>query len=91
MEEIEEHNIVGATCLAMTRAMKMASSEWWPLATGGEIFLELFEKKNEIKKLVSSGDGRPHEKIAIPTQWIGKRGYQITRHCHGVYARQGDP
>jgi len=30
VEEIEEHNIVGATCLAMARAMKMASE-----ASGG--------------------------------------------------------
>ena len=39
MEEIEEHNIVGATCLAMKRALDKASEdEWWTLATGGEIF-----------------------------------------------------
>lgn len=66
VEEIEKHNIVGATCMAMTRAMKMAAE-----ASGGlwqpeeKSFLELFEKKNENQKswavLV---DGRPMNKLS---------------------------
>ena len=66
VEEIEEHNIVGATCMAMMRAMKMAAE-----ASGGlwqpeeKSFLELFEKKNENQQswavLV---DGRPMNKLS---------------------------
>ena len=65
VEEIEEHNIVGATCLAMTRAMKMASEAsgglWQPEEKSS---LELFEKKNENQKSWSVlVDGRPMKKL----------------------------
>ena len=65
VEEIEEHNIVGATCLAMTRAMKMASEAsgglWQPVEKSS---LELFEKKNENQKSWSVlVDGRPMKKL----------------------------
>ena len=36
VEEIDEH-IVGATCLAMKRALVEHLGWWWTLATGGEI------------------------------------------------------
>ena len=65
VEEIEEHNIVGATCLAMTRAMNMASEAssglWQPKEKSS---LELFEKKNENQKSWSVlVDGRPMKKL----------------------------
>jgi ribonuclease HII len=65
VEEIEEHNIVGATCLAMKRALNKASEHsdglWRP---GEKSSLELFEdKKGDKKKWTVLVDGRPMKKL----------------------------
>ena len=65
VEEIEEHNIVGATCLAMKRALGMASKEsgglWQPEEKSS---LELFEdKEGDKKKWTVLVDGRPMKKL----------------------------
>ena len=65
VEEIEVHNIVGATCLAMKRALDKASEcsdgLWRP---GEKSSLELFEdKKGDKKKWTVLVDGRPMKKL----------------------------
>ena len=65
VEEIEQHNIVGATCLAMQRAMddssKNSKSVWKP---DKKESLELFDKQNgDSKKWALLGDGRPMKKL----------------------------
>ena len=65
VEEIEEHNIVGATCLAMKRALDKASKEsgglWQPEEKSS---LELFEdKEGDKKKWTVLVDGRPMKKL----------------------------
>ncbi len=65
VEEIEEHNIVGATCLAMKRALDKASEEsgglWQPEEKSS---LELFEdKEGGKKKWTVLVDGRPMKKL----------------------------
>ena len=65
MEEIEEHNIVGATCLAMRRAMDVASDasqKIWKPEEKSSFFL--FEEKNvPEKKWAILVDGRPMKKL----------------------------
>jgi ribonuclease HII len=65
VEEIEVHNIVGATCLAMKRALDKASEcsdgLWRP---GEKSSLELFEdKEGDKKKWTVLVDGRPMKKL----------------------------
>ncbi len=65
VEEIEQHNIVGATCLAMQRAMddssKNSKSVWKPAKKES---LELFDKQNgDSKKWAVLVDGRPMKKL----------------------------
>ena len=65
VEEIEEHNIVGATCLAMKRALDKASGDsgglWQPEKKSS---LELFEdKEGDKKKWTVLVDGRPMKKL----------------------------
>ena len=65
VEEIEEHNIMGATCLAMKRALNKASEcsdgLWRP---GEKSSLELFEdKEGDKKKWTVLVDGRPMKKL----------------------------
>ena len=65
VEEIEEYNIVGATCLAMKRALDKASKEsgglWQPEEKSS---LELFEdKEGDKKKWTVLVDGRPMKKL----------------------------
>ena len=64
VEEIEEHNIVGATCLAMKRAMddssKNSKGVWKPAKKES---LELFEKQqDDSKSWTVLVDGRPMKK-----------------------------
>jgi ribonuclease HII len=65
VEEIEEHNIVGATCLAMRRAMDVASDasqKIWKPEEKSSFFL--FEEKNvPEKKWAILVDGRPMKKL----------------------------
>ena len=65
VKEIEEHNIVGATCLAMQRAMDAASckyaSLWKPDLTSS---MELFENnQDQGKDWIVLVDGRPMKKL----------------------------
>ena len=65
VEEIEEHNIVGATCLAMKRALDKASKDsgglWQPEEKSS---LELFEdKEGDKKKWTVLVDGKPMKKL----------------------------
>lgn len=65
VEEIEEHNIVGATCLAMQRAMDAASCKyaglWKPVLTSS---MELFENnRDQGKDWIVLVDGRPMKKL----------------------------
>ena len=65
VEEIEEHNIVGATCLAMKRAMddssKNSKGVWNPAKKES---LELFEKQqDDSKSWTVLVDGRPMKKL----------------------------
>jgi ribonuclease HII len=65
VEEIEEHNIVGATCLAMQRAMDKASLKydglWKPEPKSS---LELFENNRvEDEGWIVLVDGRPMKKL----------------------------
>ena len=74
VEEIEEHNIVGATCLAMKRALDKASEEsgglWQPEEKSS---LELFEdKEGDKKKWTVLVDGRPMKKLPYEHQGLVK-------------------
>ena len=65
VEEIEQHNIVGATCLAMQLAMDKASEEssglWQPEEKSS---LELFEdQEGDKEKWAVLVDGRPMKKL----------------------------
>ena len=65
VEEIEKHNIVGATCLAMKRALDKASEDsgelWHPAEKSS---LELFEdKEGDKEKWTVLVDGRPMKKL----------------------------
>ena len=65
VEEIEEHNIVGATCLAMQRAMDAASCKyaglWKPELTSS---MELFENnRDQGKDWIVLVDGKPMKKL----------------------------
>ena len=65
VEEIEEHNIVGATCIAMQRAMDQVSAKsdwlWKPVK---KISLELFDKTQDpAKDWEVMVDGRPMKKL----------------------------
>ena len=74
VEEIEEHNIVGATCLAMKRAMDNSSKNskcvWKPAKK--ESF-ELFEKqKDDSKSWKVLVDGRPMKKLPYEHEGLVK-------------------
>ena len=74
IEEIEEHNIVGATCLAMKRAMDDASDKsdgkWKPAKKES---LELFEKqKDDTKNWSVLVDGRPMKKLPYEHEGLVK-------------------
>ena len=65
VKEIEEQNIVGATCLAMQRAMDAASCKyaglWKPVLTSS---MELFENnRDQGKDWIVLVDGRPMKKL----------------------------
>ncbi len=64
VDEIEERNIVGATCLAMARAMESASARsrgiWSPLIIEEDLFAREDRVKTEWAVLV---DGRPMKKL----------------------------
>lgn len=74
VDEIEEHNIVGATCLAMKRALDKASEESGGLWQPEEKFsLELFEdKEGDKKKWTVLVDGRPMKKLPYEHQGLVK-------------------
>ena len=71
--EIEVHNIVGATCLAMQRAMKLASQRsdklWKPVISEGALFEDCDQPKNEWAVLV---DGKPMKKLSYSHQGLVK-------------------
>jgi ribonuclease HII len=73
VSEIEEHNIVGATCLAMQRAMEMASQRsdklWKPVISEGALFEDSDHPKNEWAVLV---DGKPMKKLSYSHQGLVK-------------------
>ena len=67
VEEIEEHNIVGATCLAMQRAMEAASVKskglWFPSQTQeADLFTQDVSEDLQWRVLV---DGRPMKRLPI--------------------------
>lgn len=73
VSEIEEHNIVGATCLAMQRAMELASQRsdklWQPVISEGALFEDCDQPKNEWAVLV---DGKPMKKLSYSHQGLVK-------------------
>lgn len=73
VSEIEEHNIVGATCLAMQRAMEVASQRsdklWQPVISEGALFENCDQLKNEWAVLV---DGKPMKKLSYSHQGLVK-------------------
>ena len=73
VSEIEEHNIVGATCLAMQRAMELVSQRsdklWKPVISEGALFDGGDEKNNEWAVLV---DGKPMKKLSYSHQGLVK-------------------
>ncbi len=73
VSEIEEHNIVGATCLAMQRAMELASQRsdklWQPVISEGALFEDFDQPKNEWAVLV---DGKPMKKLSYSHQGLVK-------------------
>ena len=75
VEEIESHNIVGATCLAMQRAMDQASSKskghWKPVEKSS---FNLFEEKEELEEIqwLVMVDGRPMKKLPYRHQGLVK-------------------
>lgn len=73
VSEIEEHNIVGATCLAMQRAMELASQRsdklWQPVISEGALFEDFDQLKNEWAVLV---DGKPMKKLSYSHQGLVK-------------------
>jgi ribonuclease HII len=73
VSEIEEHNIVGATCLAMQRAMELASQRsdklWKPVISEGALFEDSDHPKNEWAVLV---DGKPMKKLSYSHQGLVK-------------------
>lgn len=73
VSEIEEHNIVGATCLAMQRAMEVASQRsdklWQPVISEGALFEDCDQPKNEWAVLV---DGKPMKKLSYSHQGLVK-------------------
>ena len=73
VSEIEEHNIVGATCLAMQRAMELVSQRsdklWKPVISEGALFEDCDHPKNEWAVLV---DGKPMKKLSYSHQGLVK-------------------
>jgi len=73
VSEIEEHNIVGATCLAMQRAMELVSQRsdklWTPVISEGALFEDSDPPKNEWAVLV---DGKPMKKLYYDHQGLIK-------------------
>jgi len=73
VSEIEAHNIVGATCLAMQRAMELASQRsdklWQPVISEGALFEDCDRPKNEWAVLV---DGKPMKKLSYSHQGLVK-------------------
>ena len=74
VQEIERHNIVGATCLAMKRAMKKLSQKsdglWKPLEQSSPKWLEVgYKAKQPWIVLI---DGRPLKKLPIRHQGLIK-------------------
>ena len=73
VSEIEAHNIVGATCLAMQRAMELASQRsdklWKPVISEGALFEDCDHPKNEWAVLV---DGKPMKKLSYSHQGLVK-------------------
>ena len=72
--EIEEHNIVGATCLAMQRAMETASENsdglWVPLSRQGR---DLFSRETkEESRWAVLVDGRPMKRLPFKHQGLIK-------------------
>ena len=71
VSEIEEHNIVGATCLAMQRAMEVVSQRsdklWQPVTSEGALFEDCDHPKNEWAVLV---DGKPMKKLGYSHQGL---------------------
>ena len=72
--EIEEHNIVGATCLAMQRAMETASENsgglWVPLSRQGrDLFSREMKEESRWAVLV---DGRPMKRLPFKHQGLIK-------------------
>lgn len=73
VSEIEEHNIVGATCLAMQRAMEVVAQRsdklWQPVISEGALFEDFDQLKNEWAVLV---DGKPMKKLSYSHQGLVK-------------------
>ncbi len=73
VSEIEEHNIVGATCLAMQRAMELVSQRsdklWKPVMSEGALFDSSDRKNNKWAVLV---DGKPMKKLSYSHQGLVK-------------------
>ncbi len=74
VQEIEKHNIVGATCLAMERAMKKLSQKsdglWKPLEQSSPEWLEVGCKAQQ--PWIVLVDGRPMKKLSIRHQGLVK-------------------
>lgn len=73
VSEIEEHNIIGATCMAMCRAMESVSQIsdklWKPEISEGVLFEGSDPQKNEWAVLV---DGKPMKKLSYSHQGLVK-------------------
>jgi len=75
VEEIEQENIVGATCLAMARAMEQASTRsgglWKPVPKPDENLFEQASSREEADWVVRV-DGRPMRRLPYDHQGLVK-------------------
>jgi hypothetical protein len=85
IEEIEEFNIVGATCLAMRRAMDEASSLsknlWSPELKEVEGLFNQF--KGFIHSLAGFGGWKRYETVTLPPPRNSEGRYAFPFHSHG--------
>ena len=92
IEEIEAENIVGATCLAMKRAMDAASEKsqglWSPEPKSED---DLFSNTGSSTDVNAIARGRRPMKSFLTAHGLDQGGYHLACHCHGILDCQGDP
>ena len=95
IEEIEAENIVGATCLAMKRAMDGASEKskglWSPEPKSEDDLFSNTGLSTDEKRWVRPGGRSTDEEASLRAHGLDQGGYHLACRSHGILDCQGNP